>query len=275
MNPSPDETNLLEFEDNVLTYHRHLIRSLDGTFSETGPLIWFATGRAYYPRFNGVLRTLVPPGQDLASVMAPALEHFRVNHLPFFWSDYPPGGAPGLADCLRGLPGFRGVYPLPAMGRSLVDLPEQRLAQEIRVAQLRTLQQQAEWLEVFMEGFQNPEPTRPDYKEFLRRSVADPLYRFNHYLAYWQGVPCATASVLRASQAAGLYHVTTLPAYRGRGLGTAVTRAAMDAARLMGYDRMVLFATSDGYPVYQRLGYVAGVSVDLYINMSSGPDQAA
>jgi GNAT superfamily N-acetyltransferase len=201
--------------------------------------------------------------------MAPALAHFQAQRLPFFWADYPPGGAPGLVDRLRGLPGFHGVYPLPAMGRSLVHLPDERTREEITIAEVRSSRQQAEWLEILMEGFQEPEPTRPDFQEFLRRSVIDPLYRFNHYLAYWQGVPCATASVLRAPQAAGLYHVTTRPAYRGRGLGTAVTRAAMDAARQMGYERMLLSATSDGYPLYQRLGYEPGPSVDLYIIMGS------
>lgn len=273
MTPASFKPQITEIEDNILTYYKGFTLALGGAFNENDSLAWFSTGRAYFPRFNGVLRTVLSPGQDLASMVDPVLEHFLSNHLSFFWANYPPGGAPGLEDYLRATGKLSATYSLPAMGRGLSELPANRMPLEIEISEVRGPEEQAAWLDILMEGFQEPVPTRPDFQEYLRRSTADPHILCQHYLARWQGLPAATATLLRAPRAAGLYHVTTLPAYRGRGLGTAVTLATMEAARKMGYKRVVLLASSDGYPLYQRLGYEEVDSVDLFVFMGSGQGQ--
>jgi GNAT superfamily N-acetyltransferase len=270
MKLSPDDPHIVDYEDNLLNNFKSITLSLDGTFTETDTLTWFDTGRPYFPRFNGVLRTVLSPGQDLASVVDPVLAHFQERRLPFFWADYPPGAASGLVEILRARGVSIGPYTLQGMARSLRDLPESPKREEIAITEVRSTQEEAEWLDILMEGFHEPEPTRPDFREFLRRSVVDPQYRFHHYLARWQGAPCAIASLLRAPQAAGLYHVTTLPAYRGRGLGTAITLETMLIARQMGYERMVLFATPEGYPLYLGMGFEEGLRIELYISMGGG-----
>ncbi len=283
MTPAPLDPNIAEIEDNILTYYKGFTLALGGSFNETDSLVWFTTGRAYFPRFNGVLRTMLPPGQDLASLVDPVLEYFLTNHLPFFWANSPPGGAAGLEEHLRAKGVVSATYSLEAMGCSLSNLPANMLPPEIEINEVGRpdadagspghAQDQAAWLDILMEGFQEPEQTRPDFGDYLRRSSAEPQLLFHNFLARWQGVPAATGSLLLAPQAAGLYHVTTLPTYRGRGLGKAITLAVMQAARQMGYDRMVLLATPDGYPLYQRLGYAAVASVDLFVFMGSAPMQ--
>ena len=51
------------------------------------------------------------------------------------------------------------------------------------------------------------------------------------------------AILLAAPLAAGIYRVATLPAYRDRGLGRALTVAAMQSTRRAGYATAILFAT--------------------------------
>lgn len=75
------------------------------------------------------------------------------------------------------------------------------------------------------------------------------------YLGYVDGRPVATATRVTTHRIAGVYNVSTLPAYRGRGIGEAMTwRAALDG-REEGCLAAALQATDMGFPIYQRMGF--------------------
>lgn len=56
---------------------------------------------------------------------------------------------------------------------------------------------------------------------------------------------------------AGLYGVATRPAFRRRGIGTALCWTVLDEARRKGLRTAVLQASEDGEGVYARLGFQA------------------
>jgi ribosomal protein S18 acetylase RimI-like enzyme len=79
---------------------------------------------------------------------------------------------------------------------------------------------------------------------------------FVPWIAYVNGEPVATAATVLASGAIGVYNVGTLPAHRGRGIGEAMVRFAIDRAReASGIARTVLQSTSFGYDLYRKMGY--------------------
>jgi GNAT superfamily N-acetyltransferase len=53
-----------------------------------------------------------------------------------------------------------------------------------------------------------------------------------------------------------LANVITLPEFRGRGYGSAVTHDVIDWARSLDADRIDLSATPDGQHIYEQLGFV-------------------
>jgi len=80
---------------------------------------------------------------------------------------------------------------------------------------------------------------------------------FTVFIGYLSGEPVATSMLATTPsvQLAGVYSVATRPSHRGRGFGTALTRAALLAARAQGYDTAVLEPSPEGAPMYRRMGF--------------------
>lgn len=252
-------------EDNVLTYYKALARLLNGEFTETDEVAWFTTGRQSLYRFNGVVSAKIRAG-NLSKVIDPILETFLSKELPFFWADWSDAGAPGLGDYLSSRNvRFEHFKEMPCMFRGLDNLPELPLPQEVEILRVQSQQEQADWLNVLMEGFGEPASSRADFQQILANSLTEPDPVFEHFLARWQGEPCSVSTLLKAEHGAGIYHVTTLPQYRGRKLGKALTLAAMQSARHAGYKESVLFATPSGFPIYQQLEFQTVSTVDAFI----------
>jgi ribosomal protein S18 acetylase RimI-like enzyme len=68
------------------------------------------------------------------------------------------------------------------------------------------------------------------------------------------GEVACTAMSVRDGATVGVYSIATLPAYRGRGYGTAITWHLMADAE-PGWDLAVLQASEMGRPVYERMGF--------------------
>ena len=251
-------------EENAIAYYQGIARLLGGEYHEDDQVIWFVTGRRSLGRFNGVLRTTVRQPEDIGKVVDPILEMFRFQNLPFFWVDWAEVGTPGLGNYLASKELSLMKFSIPAMVRALDNLPQVSLSSEVEITRVQTQQDQTDWLNVLMEGFEEPEPSRPDFQQYLANSLSESNPVFEHYIARWQGIPCAISTLLRADHSAGIYHVATLPNYRGHGLGKALTLAPMQSAWQAGYDTAVLYATPSGFPIYQRLGFETVSTADLY-----------
>ena len=252
-------------EENALTYYKGIARLLGGHFTETEEIAWFTTGRQSLYRFNGVLRTATR-AENLSRLADPIFETLLSKKLPFFWVDWQDNSAPGLEEFLKskniGWEIFRGM---PCMSRGLNDLPELSLPKGVELVRVRSEKDQADWLNVLMEGFEEPEPSRPDFQQILANSLTEPEPVFEHFLARWQGEACAISTLLHADHGAGIYHVTTLPRYRDHGLGKALTLAAMQSAREAGYKQSILFATPSGFPIYKQLGFKTVTTADGFV----------
>ncbi len=88
-----------------------------------------------------------------------------------------------------------------------------------------------------------------------QRAGFDPDLPLTNWVARLDGVPVAAAALFVAAGVAGIYNVCTVPEARGRGIGGAVTVAAIDVGARLGLPIAVLGASDLGFPVYHRLGF--------------------
>ena len=75
------------------------------------------------------------------------------------------------------------------------------------------------------------------------------------FTAYVDEVPVGHAFAIRTGDVSGVYSVGVAEDQRGRGIGTAVTWAAVDAGREWGCPVVVLQSSRMGFGVYRRMGF--------------------
>ena len=95
--------------------------------------------------------------------------------------------------------------------------------------------------------------------------AADPDVRVFH--ARLDGSAVGTSIAIRTGDVAGVYGVGTKPDARGRGVGTALTWAAVAVGSEWGSDTIVLQASQMGLSLYERMGFRRVVR---YITFSGG-----
>jgi GNAT superfamily N-acetyltransferase len=109
------------------------------------------------------------------------------------------------------------------------------------------------WSEVFTTGYGLPQDWEPINRNMmLAIGMAWPCYC---YTAFVNGEPAAVSAVFYGAGVAGIYCVGTLPHWRGKGLGAAVSLAPLLDARQEGYQVGILQSSDMGYRVYERIGF--------------------
>jgi ribosomal protein S18 acetylase RimI-like enzyme len=143
---------------------------------------------------------------------------------------------------------------MPGMVAPLTDLPEIELPDEASMSIVRDATAFREWLDVMVEGFGMPSQIGDAYMAFGALGFADDL-PVRSLLVRVAGRPVATALGVLADDGMVIANVTTIPEYRGRGLGRAVTLATMRIGAAAGAQIAVLQSTEMGHGVYRRLGF--------------------
>lgn len=119
------------------------------------------------------------------------------------------------------------------------------------------------WVRTFVSGFELPSSNEEGLFNLLKDiGLGLPL---RHYLGFLQDQPVATSSLFLSEESAGVMFVSTLPSTRGRGFGSALTRAALLDARELGHKMGILQSSRAGFPVYQRLGFRQVCNMEYYL----------
>src|SRR5439155_24576429 len=84
------------------------------------------------------------------------------------------------------------------------------------------------------------------------------------FVGFLDGRPVASSGMFAGGGVVGIYNVATLRSMRRRGIGTAMTLAAMRHGRSLGYHVAVLGASDLGRGIYERLGFRDVCRTEIY-----------
>jgi GNAT superfamily N-acetyltransferase len=205
---------------------------------------------------NGVLRARERPVEDTA-----AEAEKQLSGLPWRWWTGPDSD-PGVAHALEGR-GYARVGNMPIMAARLDKVPEPPLPAGLTVERVDASAGLADYVDAYASSF----GIGPDLRDAVidaEAGLRTDLGVLVRLVGRIDGRAVATSAVLVSNGVAGLYWIGTDPAHRGRGIGAALTAAAMAVGREHGMSVCTLQASSQGLPVYSRLGFVQVSEVVLY-----------
>jgi GNAT superfamily N-acetyltransferase len=169
------------------------------------------------------------------------------------WLVFPTDQPPDLNQRLeaRGMPGGRGGNWLWADLAALVPSPT--VPRGFHIELVRDDRGMAEWIQVSEAGF-NKELSL--YSMAYTRHGYGPEAFSLHYIAYLENTPVSSGTLLDAGGSAAIWDLSTPPALRHKGFGSALMHAMLGEIRARGYGDTWIWASDIGRGVYQQLGYV-------------------
>jgi GNAT superfamily N-acetyltransferase len=244
-------------EANLCEFGRAFGQSPQTVLHDSPGLLSYLTGISH-PVFNGVLRAdlkIEEADRRIEETLAP----FQARGVPMMWVTGPSSQPADLGARLlaRGFsqedrPGLGAedlgmAVDLQALNETL-PCPDGLSIQPVEdAAGCR------QWIEAARRGFDLSPAVADGWCDLL---ASLPFHQpLRHWVGRRHGEPVATASLLLAGGVAGIYSVSTVPAARRQGIGTAMVLEALRTARAVGCRVGVLMAAPMGASVYRRIGF--------------------
>lgn len=210
---------------------------------------------------NAIVAADLETGAADAAIIA-SREEMRVRGVPGTWHVGPSMTPPHLRERLLAH-GFTHAGDDVGMAMELTALPDLRVP-GLAVTEVLAPADLADWVATLAQGFGEGPPEAEWVGKVYSRLGYGGSSPWHHYLGWLDDRPVATATSFRTGEVAGIYFVFTLPAARRRGIGAAITAAALQDARHRGACLGVLGASPLGESVYRRMGFREYCRIGLY-----------
>lgn len=217
---------------------------------------------------NGAFISRNPLGDDDPAVDI-ILDFFARNNCPSYmlWlDDRTDHAAWGEILTARGFEYDSGSPCMTLDTRTLPAAPS--LPHGLRIERVGNVAGLEYFAQVLSAGFElNEQQTNGMFELWGGFGIGGPL---ECYIGFIGNEAVTSAASDKALGAVGVEFVSTLPAHRGKGLGSAITQHIAFESRRRGYRYVSLSASDMGIPVYKRLGFVASGIADNYQPSATG-----
>lgn len=238
-------------DKNQLSYDVYLACSNGIALEKNDQFIWMQS-RNPSPMFNGVLETTIR--QDNPEILIrDRLEQLKSKVDVFSWKVWASSSPQNLKYILESL-GLRVSSKSSGMALDLTSIEwTASKLEKLSIRQVSHADELALWVNTLIEGFQLGQRQKRMYRKIL--TDAGFQYPVKNYLGIYHGKPVVTATCFFSDGVVGVYWVSTLTEFRGRGIGRGMMDFILKDALDAGYRVAILQASSDGLPLYQNLGF--------------------
>jgi len=118
------------------------------------------------------------------------------------------------------------------------------------------------WMGIMSACFDIPEFTHSALLDLYQRIY---LKQSIFYLGFMDNRAVATARLFLDDNSAGIYHIGTLPEFRGQGIASYMTYTALCDAHAHGHTTAILRSSNEGIRVYQKLGFATYSEFDFFV----------
>jgi N-acetylglutamate synthase len=198
------------------------------------------------PTTNGVCSPRRTPVMDEVATLSAAMSEIGVP-----WSIQTRGEPVQSVLDVAASHGLTGRIELPLMVVDQADFVTRPAGDGTAVVHVAGVGRREEFLRVFTEGFGIP-------LEVLGPLALPEIFNMPDYTSYVlevDGEPVACGAALFSRGRVCVSNITTLAEHRGRGYGRLVTEAAADGGFAAGAHTAYLFASPDGLPLYESMGF--------------------
>ena len=191
-------------------------------------------------------------------------KEFLRRNLPFWWWVFPSARSEATRELLpaEGLPLIKS---LPCMLADLKQVPEKSAGvPPLGVCRVENRRDRDLWEAVSFSGFDFTPDTKQQFHRFVSAFDLGENSRYKLLLGRIGATAVATAMLFVEKSGCGIYFLTTSADNRKRGIGLAMTQAAIRAAKKYGAGFAALQSSPDGYRMYRRAGFEERCRVDVY-----------
>jgi GNAT superfamily N-acetyltransferase len=203
--------------------------------------------------FNAACGARFDPGRA-ADRIGDALDWFAAERVPFSWWVGPGDEPPGLSTLLEDA-GLLGAESELAMAAELDPLEAAPTPDELDVRRVGTEAELDAFARLLAANWSPPDEWVVRFYRAAAPVVLSASAPVRFYLGSVGEQPVATAELTLGGDVAGLYNISTLTEWRGRGFGTALTVRPLLDARAEGYRTAILQAAPAGVSIYRRVGF--------------------
>ncbi len=249
-------------EDNAAELLLHM-GQVGGGHQRVDERVTWSIGGSPIDYHNCVVHADLEPAEADAAI-AESVRAMRTHGVPGSWHVGPSMRPLDLGERLLAA-GFDSGGSEPGMAIDLdalvEDLPAPTGLDIVRVTDEATL---TTWRDTLAQGFGQGELEAAWVADVYARIGSGDDAPFRHFVARLDGQAVGTSTVYFGAGVAGIYFVMAHPSVRRRGVGAAVTLAALRDARARGHRIGVLGSSPAGHSVYRRLGFRDYCEIGIY-----------
>jgi GNAT superfamily N-acetyltransferase len=259
---SVDDALTAAIEGNLAEFLLAMGRAGGGVERDDARIGW-TVGGSPIDYHNAVVRAHLAPADADDEIRAWQAE-LRRRGLPGSWHLGPSSRPADLGERLVRL-GFAHADDEIGMGADLDAVPDRvPVPAGLAIERVRDEPALAAWTGTLARGFGEGEREAAWVGSVYAAIGLGDVVPWRHFLARLDGRPVATSSLFLRAGVGGVYFVFTVPEARRRGIGAAVTLAALHEARTLGCRLAVLGSSAMGRSVYRRLGFDERCRIGVY-----------